>query len=625
MLRMPVTLLPDDTPTQQPTPAGGAVTLLPDDSGPNALEQGLGIGTRGAIHGLTALPFGMPFDVGTKIGNLVNKGISAITGQQVPEYPSFSQQLDSALTALGMPEARTPTQRVAESATAGLVGGGAIAKGAEALAGAADPMTAAILELMSQKPGLQAMSGATGGAASQTTAEAGGGPIAQTAAGFAGSLAPGLYTRTPAPAILTSEQQALRQKALDLGYDLTPFQLTGKRWQGNLEAAMRQMPSTSVKMQEIDALNAANTNQLTSNALNAAGGAIDQGTAGAAAMGGMQSGIEGAANATGQGYQQLLGNTPVNIASMKPTIAALQAKYAALPQDIQGGPAMTSLKTLTGDQGNPGYLSQNPVITGQTAQDLRSAYGSASNAAFKGGNNDTGKLYADMKGAVDDAIEQSLPKSAQGQFAALNDKYGLDMAISNLMPKNQETFLNQLYRGAPDQFYTFLGVADPRSFSQVARGFITRTIENATSSETGNVSATKLGAAIDKMAPDVSGRADVMKFLGGPQSNVLRDVGQIGQNVLQEGAPNSGTAQRMMFQGLMKGAGLASGGALGSLGGTVGAIAGAGLGDFLIPSLIQKLYLSGALRPTLTVPPTQGAWQMPSTFSGTLGGLAGRQ
>lgn len=159
-----------------------------------------------------------------------------------------------------------------------------------------------------------------------------------------------------------------------------------------------------------------------------------------------------------------------------------------------------------------------------------------------------------MKTAVDNAIELSLPDTAKGQFNALNRKYGLDMAISAMKPESQETFLAQLYRGAPDQFYTFLGVTSPQSFKLTAQGFVSKLIEGATNPETRNVSASALGKAIDKLNPGDTGRADVMKYFGGSAGPLLTDVGAIGKSILPDPVGNPGTAQRLWYQSLLRGA-----------------------------------------------------------------------
>ncbi len=172
-------------------------------------------------------------------------------------------------------------------------------------------------------------------------------------------------------------------------------------------------------------------------------------------------------------------------------------------------------------------------------------------------------------------------------------------------PKDQAHFLEQLYNGSPDQFYTFLGVVDPKSFSTVARGYISRIVERATEPSTGNVSASTLGRILDKSNPEQTGRGDTMKYFGGQCGSLLSDVGEIGRNVLPDKVGNTGTAQRFWYQQMLRGGGAATGGGLGAIlgggwGAAGGAAAGSLLGDYVIPAQIQKAYLSKPVRRMLT-------------------------
>ncbi len=590
-----------------------------------------------------------------------------------------------------------------------------------------------------------------GGALAQGTTEAGlpqYGPLV----GMAPFASAGMRNGVQKP-ILTPEQIADRQNATALGYELTPGQQTGKRWQQNLEAAMRQAPSTSTRMQQIDAGNQELTNNLVSNALTSAGGEIGQETAASRAFQAMRSGIDAEAAKTGAGYRQLLAGVPVDTAALTKPVTAIRADQQRLPEDQRGGTAMTAVDALLGSPGyaaqqrrgptnvgldvarddiatavrklgginpmdeavgslatsfpfepnpafgpvwraqkfggagnrsntvaghsldeitqklydkgyvsaphaydevmdkladssrgtdqhfsiyreppnvdplagaigdlvaqmkvknqppeqRPGFIRTNPTMPGPVAQDLRSAYGAASEAAFTGGKTQQGQVFLSLKQAVDGAIEQALPKEKQGQFASLNQKYGLDMAIKAMSPQNQAAFLEQLYRGSPDQFYTFMGIADPSSFKSVARGFLSKIVNEAKDSKTGNIAAGKMGREIDALNPDVTGRADVMKYLGGDAGQTLAQVGKIGRDVLPDPVANSGTAQRMWYQHLLRGAGALSGGGAGLLAGgghPLAGIAGAYMGDYLVPKMIQGAYLSPKMRGLLTAQDT---------------------
>lgn len=200
----------------------------------------------------------------------------------------------------------------------------------------------------------------------------------------------------------------------------------------------------------------------------------------------------------------------------------------------------------------------------------------------------------------------------------------LDMAVAAMKPESQEAFLAQLYRGAPDQFYTFLGVADPKSFKATAQGFVSKLIEGATNNETKNVSAAALGKAIDKLAPGDTGRADVMKYFGGPAAKTLNDVGAIGKSVLPDPIGNPGTAQRLWYQSLLRGGGLAGGaGVRAALGGAPGAMVGSLLGDFVVPKAIQTAYLSKPVRGLLVGEQAKPQLNDAEDFMRRYGGLLG--
>lgn len=240
-----------------------------------------------------------------------------------------------------------------------------------------------------------------------------------------------------------------------------------------------------------------------------------------------------------------------------------------------------------------GYIRDNPVVPGDVAQSLRSDYTQASSKESTGRDR---MLFSAMKDAVDGAIEAALPEAKRGTFKAINSRYGIYAGLDQISPKQQNVFLNQLYRGSesPDLFYSFLGMAPEGKFKDVARGFVSKVVAGATDEATGNVSAQKLGAALSKTNPEA------LKYLGGPSSELLSSVGNIGRDLLREQTPNSGTGQRLMYQGLLTGSGLGLGGYLGSGQGNPGAVAGSALGAFAVPKALQAAYMSNALRPLLT-------------------------
>lgn len=118
---------------------------------PDSAGRSFGLGVRNVAQGLATIP-GLAYDVASLPFNLAGANI-----------PSSRSQVQRGLTAAGLPEARTDDER--------LIGAGI--EGAAAI-----PL-----------PGLGAVAGATGGVTSEFARQRGSGPIGQTAAGLAASLA----------------------------------------------------------------------------------------------------------------------------------------------------------------------------------------------------------------------------------------------------------------------------------------------------------------------------------------------------------------------------------------------------------------------------------------------------
>lgn len=92
---------------------------------------------------------------------------------------------------LGLPRPEGEAERVIAAGGRGAAGALAFGGAAKQIAPAVSGVTQRVMRTLSGvNPGAVAASGATGGTAAQVTQEAGGGPIAQLAAGIAGGLAP---------------------------------------------------------------------------------------------------------------------------------------------------------------------------------------------------------------------------------------------------------------------------------------------------------------------------------------------------------------------------------------------------------------------------------------------------
>lgn len=112
--------------------------------------------------------------------------VSKVTGRP---YQPISRYVAEQLTSAGVPEPETARERVVGDASRAMASGGAmlrVAQGAQHLPG----MVGKASTVLAQQPGVQGASTASGASAASITNEAGGGPVAQTLAGVAGSLAP---------------------------------------------------------------------------------------------------------------------------------------------------------------------------------------------------------------------------------------------------------------------------------------------------------------------------------------------------------------------------------------------------------------------------------------------------
>ena len=192
-----VTLRPDITDPEERIAAG--LPPLPAPPEPEtsvegvggALVRGLAPAAAGAaLGGAVGGPPGAALGAAVPlVGDPIVTGINALFGTNFTEPTTAMENL---LTSIGVPEARTAAERVLQT-TAGAVGGGAgmigIGRGLMAQApGAARTAMTGIGEMLAGQPTAQLVGSATGGAAQQITAEAGGGPLAQLAAGVVGGV-----------------------------------------------------------------------------------------------------------------------------------------------------------------------------------------------------------------------------------------------------------------------------------------------------------------------------------------------------------------------------------------------------------------------------------------------------
>lgn len=203
-----VTLRPDITDPEERLAAG--LPPLPVPVEPETTIEGLaGAGVRGlapvaagtAIGAAMGAPFagvgaipgaaaGAAAGALTQfVGDPIVMGVNKLFGTNFTEPTTAIENL---LTQIGVPEARTAAERVMQTAAGAAAGGGAgIGLGKVLQAGAPAMSTRGLIGAqLAEAPGAQILAGATGGAAQQTAAESGAGPVGQTLAAVAGGLTP---------------------------------------------------------------------------------------------------------------------------------------------------------------------------------------------------------------------------------------------------------------------------------------------------------------------------------------------------------------------------------------------------------------------------------------------------
>ena len=150
--------------------------------------RGIGLGTRAVAQGLAAVP-GMVTD--NLIAKPLNAAADAVMGEgNGPRLQMLKEATGNLATHAGLPKPETASERIAQDVVEGASGAVAGLGVGAALSKAASPIAAGVGEMLSQAPVMQVASGASAGAASRGTREAGGGEGAQLAAALAGGLAP---------------------------------------------------------------------------------------------------------------------------------------------------------------------------------------------------------------------------------------------------------------------------------------------------------------------------------------------------------------------------------------------------------------------------------------------------
>jgi len=198
------------------------VEVVSQPSATADLERGVGLTGRAMAQGAAGL-VGLAYDPIAAVQNLLI-GPEGVMPLMSGEVRPLREQVRETLTAAGVPEPETATERVVGAVGEAMTAGGIQAKLAAALAPFVSGTTAAVTERLAAGPAQQVAGSAGGGAGAQLAAEAGLPAGVQFAAGLAGGVfggrVAGLEARpTPAtipPAIREAEAAGVRVMTTDV-------------------------------------------------------------------------------------------------------------------------------------------------------------------------------------------------------------------------------------------------------------------------------------------------------------------------------------------------------------------------------------------------------------------------
>lgn len=189
--------------------------------------------------------------------DLYNRGLRAV-GFPALEPGAYTGAIQGGINAVvgEPPRPETTTEELARGAGAGLADVGTIlvpaarvAQATAPLAGAAPSMTNRVAGVLAGQPVLQTAAGMTGGAVGEATDN----PLLGTAAAIAVPVAAGVGGRivTPIRSEPNQGRRALVEAAKREGIPVTIGQETGSKFLQNVEAALEQLPLSSVGQRAI--------------------------------------------------------------------------------------------------------------------------------------------------------------------------------------------------------------------------------------------------------------------------------------------------------------------------------------------------------------------------------------
>lgn len=371
----------------------------------------LGLGGRSVIQGLYNVA-GLAFDP-------LAYAYQSVTGRP---QASSSQRGEKLADVLGLPRPETTSERIGGDVTSALTGVGGGIGAARQLAQRAPGFASQIGQALSARPGAQVAGATLGPAASGVTREAGGGPVAQTAAGLAGALAPS--ARPVAAAGLSGAlagtvpqaRKELAREAARQGIRLTPTQLSDSRFLKFAESALRSIPFTGAQgrfQQQVGSYNRALARTIGEDAENLAPEVFARAKARQSAK-----------------FDELTARNALRVDdSLIKRLNSIAEESKVAGKDIQGQVESAIDALYAQSTTGPGGI----VIPGQAYQAFDSQLG---NIIRSGGtpSHFLGRVQSTVRGAMDRSIS---PQDAQA-WRQLRTEYGTRKALTPLAAKSVE-------------------------------------------------------------------------------------------------------------------------------------------------------------------------------------------
>lgn len=186
-----------DIPTDDLDGMFADIPITPARSKSESVLRGLKMFGRVALEGSAKIATGaadLVGGAGNLVGNTIGRADAALSGREYEPQQFFptnnTQYLEGQYNQF-MPSPENRTEEMAYEAIEAGIGSLAVPGAGQLMQRTANPVTARVGQILSQSPAMQAGSVASGSVASNVAEDRGAGPVGQTVAGVAGSLAPG--------------------------------------------------------------------------------------------------------------------------------------------------------------------------------------------------------------------------------------------------------------------------------------------------------------------------------------------------------------------------------------------------------------------------------------------------